>query len=463
MSAPGWGASIRGEVWTDLPAAGGTRIDFVPDDCVLACAIPDAVDRAGALTARLRPTPRVLALVRAVRVLRLVWFTPGTTTAERAASWRIRTVRTETAAGRLSLDVTAVHPIEDWAAAGWLRTQPAGQRPVFDRTGLYTPAQALGLCVARLADRGATYWSVGATDRTDVRQLDIVQQTPAALRDAIERTWAGETEITSPSGALTDETGYVVRLRNRRGVDADVVRLATDGALARLAVTEDAATLATEVLPTGGDGRTIEHAAWRLALGDPVTGWLSLVDPLGGFGLVQFAHQWEGAYLQRADGVLVHILETARNDLVTSLVRVAPAAVTDMTAGGPGVGEEMELRADSAGARLAVLVRPRRGRVARGRRARARGGAARAPGPLGRAEPRAEPGPRGLHVADGAAHELRRGRAVRPAADGAARDQRGPGRQPARLPDVPVESPLHLGGHAATVPDRAPAGDRPPA
>lgn len=117
---------------------------------------------------------------------------------------------------------------------------------------------------------------------------------------------------------------------------------------------------ASRVFPFGdSDGTgypaTIAHAAWAVSAktGDVLT----LIDPLGGAGPVQFTSQHADPngvwYLRATDGTLTQVQASSRTSATQSSVTVDTGDGSLFT-----VGDEVEFRADATGTLLASLTHP---------------------------------------------------------------------------------------------------------
>lgn len=360
---------VRVELWSDYPAAAGARVAFVAADDLVSLRWPRAVDHRAQCTLGIRPT---LALVQAVRaqiatgvmpVLRLVPLArdgseSGT---DPVTHWRVLTANLVAADPERTYTIVAEHPLQDLGAVGRLRQTTAGGLVSTDLSGIYTPAQALQLAVDWMATQGRGYWTAGAVGRTDPKPLEVIDLTPLALVERIAETW-GLTIVTSHAAS---ESQFVVALPLRAGAGGAAPVLRLGDRLLAVELVQDAHDLSGAVVALGADGATvggrsataatnagIAPAYWRVtAL--PGSGWVHLQHPDndGGPGPVQFDQQLVGRYCQRPDGVRVQVGDSDVNDSVTSRVQLASTA-------GLTVGDDVEFRADAAGARLYVLEDP---------------------------------------------------------------------------------------------------------
>jgi hypothetical protein len=340
-----------------LRAQGGKRAKFIPDADLLAFETPDAVDLTGTGTLVVRANSVAAAELLADRVVEVeYWSAVGVVS--RTEEWRILSrqlvdgVEAGTDGGVVTC--TLAHPISDWPSAGRIVAYPSG-RPTWTHSGVYTPAEVLTLICDHLAARGQGHWVPGTCDRTDARELTIVDLDPAQARELAQTTWALE-----PVPERTNASTWTIHLRTKRAASAKVPTLRVTGALHRIDWTQDGTSLATAVLPIGAGGATCDLAGWTVAsvtAGSGTTGTIGLVDGRGGSGPVQVDGQYVGAYLRKANGTLTQITATLRNDGLTSLVTVADR--TNISAGSSTVcADVVEVRADAGGTRLPLVSDP---------------------------------------------------------------------------------------------------------
>ena len=374
MTAPG-APALRLELWRDLAAAGGTRLDVVPD--ALGCVSRRTLDLSGTLTVTLPSTSRVVAQLERRRVLRLVRGLalgaserPDPAVAD-VEEWRIASVRQGAGREAGTVTVTAQSPLLDWAGYGPMRTTTAGGLPTWAGGGVLSAPEVLTQLVAwanaRAGGSGAV-WGVGTVADTAAQAITWTRATALAVLRQAQALWALEVALRRVGDAT-----YLVDLVPRVGPaagapgGADAVPVVrAGGALTGLVHTRQTGELVTAVVPVGAarpdaDGASwdVGLAAWRVAA-LPAAHQVTLVDPAGGPGPIQLAGQLVGTAvptaLQRPDGTRVAVTATAPGAGEPGMA--AESVVTLAAAAGLAVGDLVQWRADLAGARLVALEAP---------------------------------------------------------------------------------------------------------
>lgn len=339
-------------IWSDWESESGTPFDELSQ--VVACRERWDVETGWSCTLSIARQDRAAAYLVRRNVLR-VELTTGT-----VREYRIADVRESREATGPSLEVTGQDYRLDLAERVLL-TEPAAPLTYFDsgRSEL-TPDEYLDDVLIPQAQAAGLQLTKGTVTPTVQLSLDwsratglsFLQQLVRAIRD---RNLSCEVDVVRSGGS-----GYVLHLVSQIGSGATTPELHVGRHITGWRTRATSEDQASRVFPFGGVDAsgypaTIAHAAWEVTAvaGDVLT----LEDPLGGAGPIQFTNQHndQGAawYLRAVDGTLTEVQASARTSATQS-------SVTVDTGDGAlfSVGDVVEFRADATGAFLYSLPHP---------------------------------------------------------------------------------------------------------
>lgn len=357
----------RLDLWTDVAAAGGTRLGFLVDQGGRAAS---KVQRSRYLEAgrsslafEVQPDYDQLAeLAPHAAVVRFTRFVPTGLDSwiEWVEEWRVvqraRTVRGAVGAYRIRCV-----PIEDDLVDSdlWREVSSGGlanwRYGAVDRT----PADILGDIAARAAVLGYPWIEVGTvTPTTPITiSLDRTATFHAIVAAVVEALAAKGVDAEFQFTLASDLSAYRLELVTRvAGSLAPLRAVATENA-PELDYDEDATEQSSVVVPFGADGIDLRELQFAAAAVDAGTGWITL-EAIGGASaqLVAVDDQFIGQYLHRE--------RTGRNFPITGASVSPPrlrVAVADLASGLAAAPERVSLRAteDHAGTRRAFGTRDR--------------------------------------------------------------------------------------------------------
>ena len=222
----------------------------------------------------------------------------------------------------------------------------------FESVGL-TPAQQIAAWVVPALTRGGMGWAVAGTiTPTKLLDLTFASDTPLSVLQRIAEQTGMELEV-----RRTGDTGYAIDIIAEIGSAQPTADLRFDKNL-RPGTKRNRSSLesATRVYPIGADedGRraTMSRATWLVT---NIAGLIvTLADPAGGAGPIQFDGQLAGAdgttaaYLRKPNGTLTAVTASSFANQTVTVASAANLAINDLA----------QFRADSAGADLLWLDSP---------------------------------------------------------------------------------------------------------
>ena len=216
-----------------------------------------------------------------------------------------------------------------------------------------------------LSDYGITWVSLGTVDfTTDLYDLAFENISILSAIHQIREATGGEIEWLRPSGS-----SYTLGLRTTVGEETTRVRVATDKNLVRLIRTRELQEMATVVLPKGKRSAAdqerigIEWAVWEVTAISSLD--VTLADPNGGDGPIQFANQLNGKFLHKPTPAASEELGDPSNLWLTEILTSGTNQVIGVrSVDGLALGDYAEIRSTSAGVKIAELENPA---MARGR------------------------------------------------------------------------------------------------
>lgn len=326
------------EIW-NRPAcqAGADRLGYLEGASELAA--QRSVDRDEWCALQLSADQPSTSLLQPRRIVRLTYLEG---TADGAYDeWRIggaESLRWEvTPTGR----VVRVHALglhTDLTAAGPLYTNTSGIVS-YQFTKTQSVSAWLDDLVAHLAAQGYGYIVKGTVDFASIETIALDHWTASEVMNELERRTRGEWQLRR-NGA----TDYRLDLVARVGAGAPAVRFVEGQNLRTIAATENEVDLATEVLPTTGQGATTEgkgitRTAWKINAVNAGTKRVTIVDPNGVAGVVMIGEN------DQFNGEVMVCMRTGRPftvvDTLVASQELEFAAVGDLVA-----GDYLERRAD---------------------------------------------------------------------------------------------------------------------
>jgi hypothetical protein len=326
----------RIEVWSNLACAGGTRRAVIPD--AQSCVATVALDGDSRLLLTLPLTSPAAAELQERRVIHL---DQDDTTFD---EWRILELHHDDQAG--TIDVTAV-PVEQELARSVMR-QVDGLGVVrhnIDVVAL-TPQQILStFVIPALAADGFTWVGIGTIEPTAPVDLTMAWDTALSVVRRLAELTGTEFQLRR-NGTM----GYLIDLVSAIGASAPVADVRARKNLTQLDIRRATDAMATRIYPRGAeeDGvhATMGRAVWKVTAvaGNVVT----LADPAGGPGPIEFDGQLLGRYLRKVDGTFTQIAGSSE----------AAQTVTVTSAAGIAVGDRVRICLDNIGTELTYLESP---------------------------------------------------------------------------------------------------------
>lgn len=327
----------RVESWTDWKAAGGTR-EYVVDN-VLACKSNTTLlsDRLSLVLAIGNPALEYLLTRTVIRL-------------DESDSvydeWKIVDRSTDEQQGIVTINAASLRST-DFSEAAVIERDDSDGVVVFDFESLgLPPAEHIAQWVLpALAAAGITWIGIGTIDPIAPIDLTFEWDTPLAALLHIADVTSCELDL-----RRNGDIGYLIDLVSKINEVSQRADLRVDKNLVNITADEDTIDQATRVYPRGSttdDGSaTMSRALWIV---DAVAlNVVTLADPAGGSGPLQFDDQLNGFYLRKADGTLTQV--TACN--------AAAQEVTVADATGMAVGDLIQFRFDSTGKDLTFLEDP---------------------------------------------------------------------------------------------------------
>lgn len=352
--------AYRLDVWTDVAAAGGTRVAFLVDAGGRAVS---SVQRTrflemgrSSLTFNVAPDFHALAaMVPEAAVIRLTRFVPTgpDTHTEAIEEWRVVQRRRSVRRSVGPYQIRCV-PIEELLLDAHLHRQVLSGGTALWRYGATdrTPADVLADVAADLTLAGYGWIVVGTVTPTALVTIALEENaTPRAIISAlIDALTAQGVDAEFQCTLAPDLSEYRLELVTRVAGSMAALPASTDGNAPELDFDEDAIEQVTVVIPKTPDRIDLREWQFEVASVDGATGWIT-IQAIGGAAaqLVAVDDQFNGKYLHRE--------LTGRNFLITgtslSPLRIR-IAVGDL-ASGLAAGERLSLRAteDLAGTRRA--------------------------------------------------------------------------------------------------------------
>lgn len=326
------------EVWSDVQAAGGSRLAAVPD--VVSLAERRRLDGTDELVLGLPISSPAWSSVGEQRALRVTYQDAS------YDEWRIAAPsEAREKAGPLAA-VKCLPILSDLARAIVGRTEGDGSVAHDVEALRLTPTQHIdSFILPALADAGLTWIARGTIDATAAVDMSYQWLSPlAALRELAELTG---TELRLRRNGTTQ---YLIDLVTEIGAGTPTPLVIVGRNLTEVKRERSGTEQATRVYPRGGadDGMyaTMARARWRVSAVSGTT--ITLADPDGAAAPVRFDDQLNGLYLRKTDGTLTQITDSIA---ATSQVVVASAT-------GIATSQQLEIRRNAAGADLTYLDHP---------------------------------------------------------------------------------------------------------
>lgn len=261
--------------------------------------------------------------------------------------WKIVSRSTDDLAGTVTINATSIRSTELAESSLVARVDSDGVVVHdFESLGL-TPTEHINTWVLpALAAQGFTWITLGTITPTAPIDLTFSWDTPLAALLRIAVASASELDL-----RRNGDTGYLIDLVTKINSSAQRADLRVDKNLVNLHTDEDTIDQATRVFPRGaqdadGNYSTMSRAQWKVS---GVAGSvLTLSDPAGGKGPVQFDDQLNTRYLRTITGALTQVTDS---DAVLGTVTVASAT-------GIAVNDLIQFRADSTGTDMVSVQNP---------------------------------------------------------------------------------------------------------
>lgn len=329
------------EIWSNLQAAGGSRVDTIPD----ALSANDAKRLTGddLLEIELPLQSRARDSIMPQRVLRVA-FDDGS-----FDEWRIATPDQEHALGDQNRQRVQAYPVRfDLGRVIVSRAEADGSVWYdFEALQLSPTAHFNAFLAPALTAAGLSHFALGTVDAASPALVDIVYSHSSVLQVLLDLAGKAGLELQIRRDGTTQ---YLIDLVSSVGSSTSTRYVMLGKNLKGVTRRENSSEQATRIIPRGADEdgfhATMAEARWRVA---SVSGSdVELKDPDGGEDPIAFDNQLNGLYLLKAGGTLTQITDTVRS---TQIVTVASAASIS-------VGDYVKVRADSGGTQLTYLEAP---------------------------------------------------------------------------------------------------------
>lgn len=329
------------EIWSNLQAAGGSRLDAIPD--VLSASDTKRLTGEDLLEIELPLLSRSADNIVSQRVLRVA-FDDDT-----FEEWRIATPSKAHATGDENRHRVQAHPIRfDLGRVIVSRAEADGSVWYdFEALQLSPTAHFNTFLAPALTAAGFTHFALGTVDTASPLLVDVVYAHSSVLQVLLELAEKANLELQVRRNGTTQ---YLIDLVSSIGSSAATRHILLGKDLQGVTRQENTSEQATRAIPRGADEdgfhATMAEARWRVA---SITGSdVELEDPDGGEDPIAFDDQLNGLYLEKASGAFTLI-----SDTVLSTQKVTVASVAAMS-----VGDYVKIRTDSAGGQLTYLEAP---------------------------------------------------------------------------------------------------------
>jgi hypothetical protein len=238
--------------------------------------------------------------------------------------------------------------VTDLAGAGLIARKDSDGVIVYDFEVLgLTPTEILNnWIIPALAAAGYTWITVGTITPTARLDMTFAWDTPLAALLRLASATQSEVDIRQTT------TGYAIDLVTQVNALAQMADIRVDKNLVNVTKSESSIDQATRVFPRGGDmgdgmRATMARAKWAVqSTAGPV---ITLKDPAGGKGPIQFDGQLVGTYFREPDGTMRQVTASSASGQTVTLAST-PITLT--------INDLVEFRADAAGADLVYLENP---------------------------------------------------------------------------------------------------------
>lgn len=329
------------EVWSNLQAAGGSRLDTIPD--ALSASDIKRLTGEDLLELELPLLSRAASSIVPQRVIRVAFDD------ESFDEWRIATPDKEHAFGDSNRQRVQAHPVRfDLGRVIVGRTEADGSVWYdFEALQLSPTAHFNAFLAPALTAAGFTHFALGTVDTATPALVDVVYSHSSVLQVLLQLAQASGLELSIRRNGTTQ---YLIDLVSAVGSSAPTRHVLLGKDLEGITRTEDSSEQSTRVIPRGADEdgfhATMAEARWRVAA---ITGSdVELEDPDGGEDPIAFDDQLNGLYVQKTNGSFTLITDTVLSTQTVTLASVAAMSV----------GDYVKIRADSAGGQLTYLEAP---------------------------------------------------------------------------------------------------------